>query len=78
MNKRNKSDEKNAKGRSLYQLGQEEEAILALKTATEKEPGTEGSILAHKILGEIYRLQGNIELSNLHVELGNADITVVD
>ena len=67
-----------AKGRSLYQLGQEEEAILALITATEKEPGTEGSILAHKILGEIYRLQGNIELSNLHVELGNADITVVD
>ena len=67
-----------AKGRSLYELGQEKEAIIALKTATEKEPGTEGSILAHKILGEIYRSHGNIELSEFHTELGNADITVFD
>ncbi|MEC9293861.1 MAG: hypothetical protein VYC65_06200 [Chloroflexota bacterium] len=67
-----------AKGRSLYQLGQEEEAIVALTTATEKEPGTEGAILAHKILGQIYHDRGNIELSELHTTLGNADITVID
>ena len=35
-----------AKGRSLYELGQEEKAIFALTTATEKEPGTEGAILS--------------------------------
>ena len=43
-----------------------------------KEPGTEGAILAHKVLGEIYRQRGNVELSNLHITLGNADITVFD
>jgi tetratricopeptide (TPR) repeat protein len=67
-----------AKGRSLYQLGQEEEAIFALTTATEKEPGTEGAILAHKILGEIYHERGNVDLSEFHTTLGNADITVID
>jgi len=67
-----------AKGRSLYELGQEEEAIFALRTATEKEPGTEGAILSHQVLGEIYRVRGNVELSELHITLGNADITIVD
>ena len=67
-----------AKGRSLYELGQEEKAIFALTTATEKEPGTEGAILAHKALGEIYRERGNVELSELHSTRGNADITVFD
>ncbi|MEC9293214.1 MAG: hypothetical protein VYC65_02895 [Chloroflexota bacterium] len=67
-----------AKGRSLYEIGQEEEAIFALTTATEKEPGTEGAILAHKILGEIYHEHGNVELSEFHTTLGNADITVID
>ena len=67
-----------AKGRALYELGQEEKAISALTTATDKEPGTEGAILAHKVLGEIYRQRGNVELSNLHITLGNADITVFD
>ena len=67
-----------AKGRSLYELGQEEKAIFALTTATEKEPGTEGAILSHKVLGEIYRERGNVELSELHITRGNADITVFD
>jgi tetratricopeptide (TPR) repeat protein len=67
-----------AKGRSLYEIGQEEEAIFALTTATEKEPGTEGAILAHKILGEIYHEHGNVDLSEFHTTLGNADITVID
>ena len=67
-----------AKGSSLYQLGHEEEAIFALTTATEKEPGTEGAILAHKILGKIYHEHGNVELSEFHTTLGNADITVID
>ena len=67
-----------AKGRSLFELGQEEEAILALTTATEKEPGTEGAILAHKILGGIYYERGDHDLSELHIKLGNADITVTD
>ena len=67
-----------AKGRSLYELGQEEEAILALTKATEKEPGTEGAILAHKILGGIYRERGDHDLSELHNTLGKAEITVTD
>ena len=67
-----------AKGRSLYELGQEEEAIFALTTATEKEPGTEGAILAHKILAGIYHERGDHALSELHIKLGNADITVTD
>jgi len=67
-----------AKGRSLYELGQEEEAIFALTRATEKEPGTEGATLAHKILGEIYRERGDHDLSELHIGFGNADITVTD
>jgi len=67
-----------AKGRSLYALGKEGEAIIALTTATEKEPGTEAAILAHKILGEIYRERGNVALSEMHITLGNADITVTN
>ena len=67
-----------AKGRSLYELGQEEEAVFALTTATEKEPGSEGAILSHKILGLIYHHRGDHDLSKLHVNLGNADITVID
>ena len=67
-----------AKGRSLYHLGQKEQAIIALITATEKQPGTEGAILAHKVLAEIYSELGNVELSELHKALGNTAITVVD
>ncbi len=67
-----------AKGRSLYELGQESEGIIALQTATQKQPGTEAALLSHKMLAEIYRKQGNLELSELHTVLGDADITVVD
>ena len=67
-----------AKGRSLYELGKEDEAIIALTTATEKEPGTEAAILSHKVLGEIYRDRGDMALSEMHITLGNADITVTD
>jgi len=67
-----------AKGRALYELGKEVEAIIALTTATEKEPGTEAAILSHKVLGEIYRDRGDMALSEMHITLGNADITVTD
>jgi tetratricopeptide (TPR) repeat protein len=67
-----------AKGRSLYALGKESEAIIALTTATEKEPGTEAAILSHKVLGEIYKERGNVALSEMHITLGNADITVTN
>ena len=65
-----------AKGRSLYEQGQHSEGIIALQTATQKEPGTEAALLSHKMLAEIYRKQGNLQLSELHKELGDADITV--
>jgi len=64
-----------AKGRSLYELGKEEEAIAALTTATEKQPGAEGALLSHQFLALIYRAQGNSELSKLHSELGGNEIT---
>ena len=67
-----------AKGRSLYALGKEGEAIIALTPATKKEPGTEAAILAHQVLGEIYRQQGNVTLSEMHITLGNADITITE
>jgi len=65
-----------AKGRSLYEQGQHSEGIIALQTATQKEPGTEAALLSHKMLAEIYRKQGNLELSELHTVLGDAGITV--
>jgi len=65
-----------AKGRSLFQLGQEKEGIIALQTATEKQPGTEGALLAHQLLAAIYRTRGNTELSEFHATLGSGDITV--
>ena len=64
-----------AKGRALYQLGQTQEAITILTTATEKQPGAEGALLAHQFLALIYRARGNQELSTLHAELGGGDIT---
>lgn len=65
-----------AKGRSLYELGREEEAIATLKTATEKEPGTEGALLAHQVLAQVYKANGDMELYEHHTELGQGDITV--
>lgn len=64
-----------AKGRSLYELGKEDEAIVALTAATEKQPGAEGALLSHQFLALIYRSQGNSELSKFHSELGAAEIT---
>ena len=65
-----------AKGRSLYELGQENEGIIALQTANQKQPGTEGALMSHKMLAEIFHNRGNVELSELHRKLGDADITV--
>ena len=64
-----------AKGRSLYELGQEEEAIATLLTATEKQPGAEGALLAHQVLSEIYRIRGEDELSEIHKAKGKGEIT---
>ena len=64
-----------AKGRSLYEIGKEDEAIVALTTATEKQPGAEGALLSHQFLALIYRSRGNSELSEFHSELGGQEIT---
>ena len=68
-----------AKGRALYQLGQTEEAIKVLTTATKKRPGAEGAIFAHKLLARIYGEEGpakNSDLSTFHNEKGNQAVTV--
>lgn len=65
-----------AKGRALYELGREEEAIQTLMIATEKEPGAEGALLAHQVLAQIYKNNGDEALYELHTELGQGDITV--
>jgi len=64
-----------AKGRSLYELGREDEAIEVLITATEKQPGAEGALLAHQVLAEIYRIRGEEELAEFHKEQGAGAIT---
>ena len=68
-----------AKGRALYQLGQTEEAIKALTTATKKRHGAEGAVFAQKLLAKIYGEDGqskNSSLSEFHKQKGNQSITV--
>jgi hypothetical protein len=70
-----------AKGRALHQLGQTNEAIRILNTATEKHPGTEGAIYAHKLLAHIYIKKGepeNSELIKFHNYEGNQPVTVAE
>ena len=67
-----------AKGRALYQLGQEEEAIQTLITATKKQPGAEGALLAHQVLAQIYEARGNDKLFELHKELGGGEVTYLE
>ena len=68
-----------AKGRALYQLGYIEEAIKILNTATEKRPGAEGSIFAHKLLAQIHSKNGMAEdltLWKFHKLEGDKKVTV--
>jgi tetratricopeptide (TPR) repeat protein/O-antigen ligase len=67
-----------AKGRALYELGREEEAIQTLITATEKQPGAEGALLAHQVLAQIYEARGQDELFELHKELGGGEVTYLE
>ena len=67
-----------AKGRALYELGREEEAIQTLVTATEKQPGAEGALLAHQVLAQIYEAKGNDELFEYHKELGGGEVTYLE
>jgi O-antigen ligase len=67
-----------AKGRALFELGREEEAIEVLITATEKQPGAEGALLSHQVLAQIYEQRGEAELFELHKELGAGEITTVE
>ncbi len=67
-----------AKGRALYELGFEEEAIVNLTTSTEKEPGAEGALLAHQVLAQIYESRGEFDLSEKHEELGGGKITTLE
>ncbi|MCZ6709853.1 MAG: O-antigen ligase family protein [Gammaproteobacteria bacterium] len=64
-----------AKGRALFELGRPDEAIEALITATEKQPGAEGALLAHQVLGDIYRIRGETELSEYHRQQGQGPVT---
>ena len=64
-----------AKGRALYELGREDEGIAALTTATEKQPGAHGALLAHQVLAGIYRIRGETDLAEYHKEQGGAAIT---
>jgi len=67
-----------AKGRALYELGREEEAIQTLITATEKQPGAEGALLAHQVLAQIYEARGNNELFEYHKEKGGGKVTYLE
>ena len=70
-----------AKGRALYQVGNTDEAIRILNTATEKRPGSEGAIFAHKLLAKIYTKKGeseNSELIEFHNNKGNQPVTVAE
>jgi tetratricopeptide (TPR) repeat protein len=67
-----------AKGRALYELEREDEAIEALITATEKQPGAEGALLSHQILAEIYQDRGEDDLYELHKKAGGGDITFLE
>jgi tetratricopeptide (TPR) repeat protein len=67
-----------AKGRALYELGQEEEAIQTLITATEKQPGAEGALLAHQVLAQIYEARGEDELFEYHKEKGGGEVTYLE
>ncbi len=64
-----------AKGRSLYELGRDDEAIGVLVTATVKEPDSDGATLAHQILTKIYRDQGDTENYDIHYPLGSRPLT---
>lgn len=63
-----------AKGRALFELGREEEAITALKIGTEKQPGWEGSLLCHQVLGQIYTVRGEEKLAEFHRSQGAGPI----
>ena len=70
-----------AKGRALYKLDRLDESIFALNTATEKKPGSEGAIYAHKTLAHIYFERGepgDDELSRFHKQKGEEPITIQD
>ena len=67
-----------AKGRALYELRREPEAIAALQTATEKQPGAEGALLSHQVLGQIYQFRGETDLAEYHQTEGAKDITVFE
>ena len=60
-----------AKGRALYELRRDEEAIVALNTAIEKEPNTDGATLSHQVLADLYRDRGDTENYELHNALGD-------
>ncbi|MBT3996625.1 MAG: hypothetical protein HOF01_12600 [Chloroflexi bacterium] len=67
-----------AKGRALYELEREDEAIVALTTATEKQPGAEGALLSHQVLAEIYQARGEDDLYELHKKAGGGEITFLE
>jgi tetratricopeptide (TPR) repeat protein len=66
------------KGRSLLELGRDDEGIESLITATKNQPGTEAALLSHQVLAQIYKERGETELFELHKKLGEGVITFVE
>jgi tetratricopeptide (TPR) repeat protein len=64
-----------AKGRSLYELGRDDEAIPVLVTATEKEPDSDGATLAHQVLADLYQDRGDAENYEIHNLIGSRPLT---
>jgi hypothetical protein len=48
---------------------------VTLTTATEKQSGAEGALLAHQVLAQIYEMRGNDDLYKFHNEAGATEIT---
>jgi len=60
-----------AKGISLVILGREDEGMLDLITATEKEPDSEGARQSHQALAQLYRERGQLDKAELHESLAS-------
>lgn len=63
-----------AKGASLASMGNLDEGIEALLTATTKDPEDDGAILAHQTLSEIYAYLGDNDKALEHQKLGDRSL----
>lgn len=47
-------------------------------TRPKKQLGTEGALLAHQVLAQIYEAEGELELPEIHKELGDGKISFLE